>query len=82
MNTPFGSVRRLCEAGNRVVFEGSDGECFLENVKTGFKVPIVMRRGMYWIDTYVKKDGSKPEDGAREMASIVEVMKEDAKSGF
>ena len=41
-----------------------------------------MRRGMYWIDTYVKKDGSKPEDGAREMASIVEVMREDVKLGF
>ena len=54
---PLGSVRRLCEAGNRVVF---DKESYIENKATGVKTPIQLRNGEYMMDLYVRKDGKKP----------------------
>ena len=39
---PLGSVRRLCEAGNRVVF---DDKSYIENKATGLKTPIQLRNG-------------------------------------
>ena len=43
-----------------MVFEGEKGESFIENPKTGFRVPIILRNGMYWIDTWIRRDGEKP----------------------
>ena len=54
---PLGSVRRLCEAGNRVVF---DKESYIENKGTGIKTPSQLRNGEYMMDLYVRKDGKKP----------------------
>ena len=54
---PLGSVRRLCEAGNRVVF---DKESYIENKATGLKTPIQLRNGEFMMDLYVRRDGKKP----------------------
>ena len=49
------SVRRMCECGNKVVFD-SEGSYVL-NKQTGSKTPIELRRGAYVIDMWVKKGG-------------------------
>ena len=47
----LGSVRRLCEKGNRVVFdpEGS----YIENVTSGYKTPIVDNGKGYKVKIWV-----------------------------
>lgn len=82
VNTPLGSVRRLCEVGNLVVFEGKEGECFIENLKTGFKIAIVMRNGMCWIDTWIKKDGSRPIAKGDEISAVLKALRNESESDF
>ena len=64
INKPLASVRRMCEAGNRVVFdeEGS----FIENKKTGRKTNIQKERGVYVLT--VKVPRAKEE--SREMGFL------------
>jgi hypothetical protein len=50
---PLGSVRRICEAGNRVVFD--DYESFVENKTTGTRTPIEKVGGVYYLNLWVKK---------------------------
>ena len=53
INKPLASVRRMCEAGNRVVFdeEGS----YIENKKTGRKTGMQKERGVYVLTVKVPK---------------------------
>jgi hypothetical protein len=50
---PLGSVRRICEAGNRVVFDDCDS--FVENKTTGTRTPIEKVGGVYYLNLWVKK---------------------------
>ena len=52
------SVRRLCQAGNKVVF---DKESYIENIATGDRTPIKLENGQYMLHMYVRKDGRKPK---------------------
>ena len=72
---PLGSVRRLCEAGNRVVF---DSESYIENKATGLKTPIQLRNGEYMMDLYVRKDGKKPTFiNSGRFQALMETLKEE-----
>ena len=53
VNKPLASVRRMCEAGNKVVFdeEGS----YIENKKTGRKTSMQKERGVYVLTVKVPK---------------------------
>eukprot|EP00974_Lingulodinium_polyedra_P094412 9151193-Lingulodinium_polyedra.AAC.1 len=55
------SVARMCECGNRVVFdeEGS----YVQNKKTGMKTNIEKRSGVYVMDLMVKQESRGPAQG-------------------
>ena len=53
---PLGSVRRLCEAGNRVVFD-NDGS-YVQDKKNGEKTEIRREKGAYVMDFWVRKGDS------------------------
>ena len=52
MSKPLLSVRRVCGAGNRVVFE--EGKGYIEDVKTGERINMVEKDGMYMLKMWVK----------------------------
>ena len=47
VKNPLASVKKMCAAGNRVVFEPT--ESYVENIKSGARVPIVSRDGSYHV---------------------------------
>ena len=51
---PLGSVRKMCSAGNRVVFEDiSDTQGgYVENKKTGARIPINKEGGTYGVSIW------------------------------
>ena len=55
VNRPLASVSAVCAAGNRVLFEGSDGESYVENKKTKERLKVHMQGGVYLIPAWVKK---------------------------
>ena len=57
VNGPLGSVRKMCKAGNRVVFdeEGS----FIEHKETGRKTRIIDDGGMYVLQLRIPKNAGK-----------------------
>ena len=50
----LGSVRRMCEAGNRVAFDEEGG--YIENNGTGERATLVKGRGSYVLSLWVPKD--------------------------
>ena len=61
VNKPLLSVRRVTQAGNRVVFEEHGG--YIEDMKTGEKMWIKEKDGMYLLKLWVRKGGQAPEQG-------------------
>ena len=58
---PLGSVRRFCEANNKVVFdeEGS----YIENKRNGQRIPIKKENGVYYMTMWVApEEGFKRQD--------------------
>ena len=47
VKNPLASVKKMCAAGNRVVFEPT--ESYVEHIKTGARVPIVSKDGSYHV---------------------------------
>ena len=63
VRNPLGSVRRMCEAGNRVIFDDDEpgGGCVL-NKLTGAKTPMNKENGLYYLYMWVPKSGfQRPE---------------------
>ena len=54
------SVRRVTQAGNRVVLEEDGG--YIEDKATGEKTWLKEQNGMYVLKLWVKKGGGKPEN--------------------
>jgi hypothetical protein len=52
----LGSVRRICEAGNRVVFD--EDESYVENKSTGEKTALTKDRGSYVLTLWVPRESS------------------------
>ena len=52
------SVSKVAKAGNRVVFEGNGG--YIEDKETGERIWMVDKRGMYFIQIWVRR-GDKGE---------------------
>ena len=50
----LGSVRRLCEAGNRVVFDNEGS--YVANKHTGEKAMLVKERGSYVLSLWVERE--------------------------
>jgi hypothetical protein len=51
---PLGSVRRICEAGNKVVFD--DDGSYIENKKSKKRTVIEKVKGVYMLKLWVKKE--------------------------
>ena len=47
----LGSVKKICEAGNRVVFE--DGNSYIEDKKSGTRTKIKEENGRYVMELFV-----------------------------
>ena len=52
----LGSVRRICEAGNRVVFD-EDGS-YVENKSTGERTALIKDKGSYVLTLWVPRESS------------------------
>ena len=52
---PLGSVRKMCGAGNQVLFD--DDGSYIRNKFTGVQTPIIYDKGAYYLDIWVKKGG-------------------------
>ena len=51
---PLASVRKMCEAGNRVVFEDrSSHEGYAEHINTGVRIPILKDDGTYQVAIWI-----------------------------
>ena len=44
IQTPLGSVRRLCQAGHRVVFEGENDGSYIEHIESGVVYLYIWKR--------------------------------------
>jgi len=54
----LGSVSKICEAGNRVVFDESGS--YIESVSTGRRTKLEKEKGVYCMSLWVKgKEGSE-----------------------
>ena len=73
MKKALGSVRRICEAGNRVVFdeEGS----YVENKSTKERIAVVKEKGSYVLTLWVPRTSSKkPVQGRGRRATEISVL--------
>ena len=52
----LGSVRRMCEAGNRVVFD--EEESYVENKHTGERTVLTKEKGAYLLTVWVPRKGN------------------------
>jgi len=55
VKSTLGSVRRVCEAGNKVVFD-EDGS-YIQNKSTGVMTPLIKETGVYYLHIWVPKEG-------------------------
>mgnify|MGYP000211335328 CR=1 FL=1 len=68
----LGSVRRICEAGNRVVFDDEGDGSYIESKRTGKKTKIDKVKGVYLLRLWVSKE--------RQVNSVGEDVKQYANS--
>ena len=61
VNKALLSVKKVTQAGNRVVFE--EGKSYIEDVKTGEKMWLQEKNGMYLLKLWVKTE-AKPKTDA------------------
>ena len=64
VNKPLLRVRRVIQAGNRVVFEQNGG--WIEDVQTGEKLWMKEKDGMYLLKLWVKRGGEVPPGFSRQ----------------
>ena len=53
VKSTLGSVRRVCEAGNKVIFDEEDS--YIENKSNGVRTPLVKENGVYYLHIWVPK---------------------------
>jgi hypothetical protein len=61
VNKSLLSVRRVTQAGNRVVLEDNHG--YIENKSSGERMDLKMRDGMYMLKLWVPRGGTAPKAG-------------------
>jgi hypothetical protein len=66
---PLGSVRRICEAGNRVVFDDDGDGSYIENKTSKQRVKIEKVKGVYLLNMWVKKNESQGVNSVSEFAN-------------
>jgi hypothetical protein len=66
---PLGSVRRICEAGNRVVFDDDGDGSYIENKTSKKRVKIEKVKGVYLLNLWVKKSEVREVNSVSELAN-------------
>ena len=59
------SVRRMLEAGNRVLFE--PGNCYIEHMTTGARTKIIENNGAYEVGFWVPKARASERSAEQEL---------------
>ena len=50
MQKPLAAASKIVEAGNRVVLDPEPGKSFIENIKTGERMKVRVKKGVYVVD--------------------------------
>ena len=72
---PLASVRKMCQAGNRVVFD--DAGDYVENKQTGIKIPITQEDGTYQVSLWVELDDTRRKTLEGNMFNVLQDGAED-----
>ena len=57
---PLAAAFRITEKGNRIVLDDVGSESYIENKKTGKKIPLKMENGVYMMEMLVKPPFQRP----------------------
>ena len=57
---PLAAASRITENGNRIVLDDVDSESYIENKKTGKKIPLKMENGVYMTEMLAKPPSPRP----------------------
>ena len=57
---PLAAASRITEKGNRILLDDVDSENYIENKKTGKKIPPKMENGVYMMEMLVKPSFPRP----------------------
>lgn len=60
VNKPLAAVRKMCRAGNRVVFDDEEEGGYVEDKKTGVRTPITYHEGTYAVQLWVQVPVESP----------------------
>ena len=52
---PLAAASRITEKGNRIVLDGEGSESYIQNKKTGTKIPLRIENGVYMMEMQVVK---------------------------
>jgi hypothetical protein len=70
---PLASVRKMCKAGNRVVFEDGDDDSYggyVENKASGRRVPITKLDGTYQVHMWTRVAANNGESTGEDVAAF------------
>ena len=51
---PLAAATRITEKGNRIVLDDADSESYIQNKKTGKKIPLNIENGVYMMEMLIK----------------------------
>ena len=51
---PLAAATRITEKGNRIVLDDADSESYIQNKRTGKKIPLSMENGVYMMEMLIK----------------------------
>ena len=57
---PLAAASRITEKGNRIVLDDVDSESYIENKKTGKKIPLSLENGVYMMEMLAKPPFPRP----------------------
>ena len=57
---PLAAATRITEKGNRIVLDGSDSESYIQNLRTGKKIPLSIENGVYMMEMLIKPPFQRP----------------------
>ena len=51
---PLAAATRITEKGNRIILDDADSESYIQNKKTGKKIPLDIENGVYMMEMLIK----------------------------
>jgi len=50
---PLAAASKIADKGNRIIFDDADSDSYIENKKTGKRIPLVIENGVYMMEMLV-----------------------------